>query len=163
MQQEEIEIQLWEFIDGNCTAEEQAHISGLIATDAKWKACYEDLLSFHRSVQANVQPRQTAPGFTENVMTALDASASRYAARKRMLTLSIRVIAAFFILSIVLLLSYALIDAGGLSFSPSEYRLPEIHMPEVRLPSYSPFIAGLVAVIILLAAVDKLLRNRSAA
>ncbi len=161
MQQEEIEIQLWEYIDGNCTAEEQARISGLIVTDAAWKACYEDLLSFNRSVQEDAMPEATTPGFTENVMNVLDTAAQRYAARKRTLNLCIRAVAAFFIVSITLLLSYALIAAGGISFSPSEYPLPEIQIPEVQLPTYTPFIAGLLAVIMLLAAADKLLRKKT--
>jgi anti-sigma factor RsiW len=161
MQQEEIEIQLWEYIDGNCTAGEQARISGLIATDSHWKACYEDLLSFQHSVQADAVPELTTANFTENVMSVLDASASRLAARKRMLTLSIRIIAAFFIVSIGLLLSYALVDAGGVSFSPSEYQLPDIQLPQVHLPTYAPFIAGLLAVIMLLAAGDNILRGKT--
>jgi hypothetical protein len=161
MQQEEMEIQLWEYIDGTCTTEQRSRISALIATDAVWKACYEDLLSFQHSVQADAVPERISANFTENVMSVLDASANRLAARKRMLTLSIRVIAAFFIVSIVLLLSYALIDAGGVSFTPSEYRLPDIQMPQVQLPSYTPFIAGLLAVIMLLAAFDKMLRKKT--
>ncbi len=161
MQQEEIELQLWEYIDGTCSADEQARISALIATDAVWKACYEDLLSFQHSLQADATPERTSANFTENVMSVLDASASRLAARKRMLTLSIRIIVAFFIMSIGLLLSYALIDAGGVSFASSEYQLPKIELPEVQLPSYAPFIAGLSVVIMLLAAIDKMLRNRT--
>lgn len=161
MQQEEIEIQLWEYIDGTCTAEQQGRISSLIADDATWKTCYDDLMSFHHNMRKNTVPEQTSSHFTKNVMGVLDVSASQLAARKRMLTLSIRVIAAFFIISIALLLSYALIDAGGVTFSPSEYRLPDIQLPEVQLPSYAPFIAGLLAVIMLLAAFDKVLRNKT--
>jgi len=161
MQQEEVEIQLWEYIDGTCTAEQRGRINALITNDATWKACYEDLLSFHHNVQGDIHLHPTSPAFTEKVMGVLDVSASRLAARKRMLTLSIRVIAAFFIISIALLLSYALIDAGGVSFAPSEYRLPDIQLPQVQLPSYTPFIAGLLAVIILLAAFDKMLRKKT--
>ena len=161
MQQEEIEIQLWEYIDGTCTAEEQGRISSLIADDATWKTCYDDLMSFHHNMRKDTMPEQPSSHFTKNVMGVLDASASRLAARKRMLTLSIRVIAAFFIVSIVLLLSYAFIEAGGISFSPSEYQLPDIQLPQVQLPAYAPFIAGLLAVIMLLAAFDKMLRRKT--
>ncbi len=161
MQQEEIEIQLWEYIDGNCTAEERARISVLVATNETWKACYADLLSFHNNVQEHVMPEQSATNLTENVMGVLDASANRFATRKRMLTISIRAVAAFFIVSIVLLLSYALIEAGGITFSPSEYKLPDMQLPRVQLPSYAPFIAGLLAVIMLLAAFDKMLRGKT--
>lgn len=161
MQQEEIEIQLWEYIDGTCTAEQRGRISALIAEDATWKACYEDLMSFHDDMQTGTKPEQTTANFTGNVMGVLDASASRLAARKRMLTLSIRIIVAFFIMSIGLLLSYALIDAGGVSFASSEYQLPDIQLPQVQLPSYTPFIAGLLAVIMLLAAFDKMLRGKT--
>lgn len=161
MQQEAIEIQLWEYLDGTCTAEERARISGLIATDARWKGCYDELVSFDQGLRRDMVPEKTTSGFTDNVIAALDASTSRFAARKRMLTLSIRAIAAFFIVSIVLLLSYALVDAGGLSFSPSEYQVPEIRVPELQLPSYAPFIAGLLAVIMLLAAGDNVLRGKN--
>lgn len=161
MQQEEMEIQLWEYIDGTCTAEQRSRISALIANDVVWKACYEDLLLFQHSVQADALPELTTANFTENVMNVLDASAKRLAARKCMLTLFIRIIAAFFIVSIILLLSYAFIEAGGISFSPSEYQLPKIKVPEVQLPGYTPFIAGLLAVIMLLAAFDKMLRKKT--
>lgn len=161
MQQEEMEIQLWEYIDGTCTAEQQNRISALIADDATWKACYDDLISFQHSVHADALPELTTANFTENVMSVLDTSASRLAARKRMLTLSIRIIVAFFIMSIGLLLSYALIYAGDVSFASSEYQLPDIQLPQVQLPSYTPFIAGLLAVIMLLAAFDKMLRGKT--
>lgn len=161
MQQEEMEIQLWEYIDGTCTAEQRDRISALIADDATWKACYDDLMSFHHNMRTDTMPEQTTANFTGNVMGALDASASRFAARKRKLTFSFSVIAAFFIVSIILLLSYAFIKAGGISFSPSEYQLPKIKVPDVQLPGYTPFIAGLLAVIMLLAAFDKMLRRKT--
>lgn len=161
MQQEEIEIQLWEYIDGNCTAEEQARISGLIANDTMWKACYNELMSFDNSLKAKMVPERSAAAFTEKVMGSIEVSAKRYEARKRMLNLCIRAIGAFFIVLVVSSLIYALKDAQILATPSPEYRLPEMQIPDVQLPTYAPFIAGLLAVIILLAAGDKILRGKT--
>lgn len=162
MQQEEIEIQLWEYIDGNCTVEEQARISGLIAIDSRWKACYNELMSFDNRLKAEMAPEKAAAAFTEKVIDSIEVSAKRYEARKRMLNMSIRAIGVFFIVLVLSSLIYALRDAEILATSSPGYSLPEMQLPDVQLPTYAPFIAGLLAVIMLLAAADKLLRNRSA-
>ncbi len=47
----EIEVRLWEYIDGFSDAQEKSAIEKLIAENAEWKAKYHELLEVHQSYQ----------------------------------------------------------------------------------------------------------------
>ena len=64
---ENIEVKLWEYIDGSSTAEEQSAIEKLIAEHAEWKAKYHELLEVHQSLNL-VELEEPSLRFTKNVM-----------------------------------------------------------------------------------------------
>lgn len=64
---EEMEIKLWEFIDGLVANEERSSIEQLIATNTAWKQKYAELLELHGSLNL-VELEQPSMRFTRNVM-----------------------------------------------------------------------------------------------
>ena len=67
MNHAEIEMRLWEYIDGFSTAEEKSVIEKLVAENAEWKAKYHELLEVHQSLNL-VELEQPSMRFTKNVM-----------------------------------------------------------------------------------------------
>ena len=67
MDHAEIEMRLWEYIDGFSTAEEKSVIEKLVAENAEWKAKYHELLEVHQSLNL-VELEQPSMRFTKNVM-----------------------------------------------------------------------------------------------
>lgn len=63
----EIEIRLWEYIDGFCDQQERIAIEKLIAENATWKARYQELLNLHKSIDL-VELEEPSLRFTKNVM-----------------------------------------------------------------------------------------------
>jgi len=64
---DEMEIKLWEYIDGFSNDEERSVIEKLIAENAEWKAKYHELLEVHQSLNL-VELEQPSLRFTRNVM-----------------------------------------------------------------------------------------------
>lgn len=67
MDNDEMEIKLWAFIDGFVTGEEGSAIEKLIAENTEWKNKYAELLQVHESLNL-VELEQPSMRFTKNVM-----------------------------------------------------------------------------------------------
>jgi hypothetical protein len=65
-----IEEILWNYIDGNCTPEEQKIINALIAEDEAYRIKYQELLSLDKQFSA-VELDEPSMAFTYNVMEAI--------------------------------------------------------------------------------------------
>lgn len=63
----DIEVRLWEFIDGGSSDAERSAIERLIAENAEWRAKYQELLEVHRSLNM-VELEEPSLRFTRNVM-----------------------------------------------------------------------------------------------
>lgn len=108
MNQQEIEVQLWEYIDGVCTTGMQLHIEQMISTDEHWKNCYRKLLTIHHSIKHDLAPEQPPMRFTKNVLDIIAGTAITAPTRKYINPIIINVIASFFIISISGLIIYAI-------------------------------------------------------
>jgi hypothetical protein len=108
MKQEEIEMQLWEFIDGTCNEADKDRISLLVSTDEVWKTKYAELTAFHRSIAIDLATEQPSMRFSQNVMDVIAKEHIAPATKKYINKGIIRGIAAFFIISISLVLVYSL-------------------------------------------------------
>jgi|SRR5579875_2393601 len=64
---QDIEMRLWEYIDGACNSHEQSAIEQLIAEHAAWRAKYHELLEINQLMQAS-ELEQPSLRFTKNVM-----------------------------------------------------------------------------------------------
>jgi hypothetical protein len=65
--QQNIEERLWEYIDGQSTAEERSVIEQLLATDRAWKEKYGELLDLDQLAQSSTL-EEPSMRFTKNVM-----------------------------------------------------------------------------------------------
>lgn len=63
----DIELRLWEYIDGFSNDAEKSVIEKLIAENAEWKAKYHELLEVHQSLNL-VELEEPSLRFTKNVM-----------------------------------------------------------------------------------------------
>jgi len=61
---------LWNYIDGNCTADEQKIITSLIDRDEAYRAKYRELLSLNKEFSA-IELDEPPMAFTYNVMEAI--------------------------------------------------------------------------------------------
>ena len=65
--QNDIEVRLWEYIDGLSSNEEKTVIEKLVAENAEWKAKYHELLEVHQSLNL-MELEEPSLRFTKNVM-----------------------------------------------------------------------------------------------
>ena len=66
-QQENIEQQLWSYIDGYSSSEERSSVEKLIASNTEWKNKYHELLEVHQLINS-ADLEQPSMRFTKNVM-----------------------------------------------------------------------------------------------
>ena len=66
--QEQMEEQLWSYIDGTVSEEERSFIEKLVATNAEWKDKYRELLDVHDLLNNNLELDEPSMRFTQNVM-----------------------------------------------------------------------------------------------
>jgi hypothetical protein len=64
---DEIEVRLWEYIDGSGSDAERSAIEKLIADNSEWKSKYHELLKVHQSLNF-VELEEPSLRFTKNVM-----------------------------------------------------------------------------------------------
>lgn len=163
MQPEEIEIQLWDYIDGTCSDADRERISLMISTDSAWKQQYIELLAMHSIMQTDLKPMPVGKAFTGNVMKQLAPAAKP--ATKRLLNFSIKAVACFFIVAVVGLSIYAIINTDwNFTTQATSVHLPELDLalPEsnFNISSSGVAIAGFSAVVLLLMMADNLFRKR---
>jgi hypothetical protein len=103
----DIEVKLWEYIDGFSDAVEKTAIEKMIAENAEWKAKYHELLEVHQSINL-VELEQPSLRFTKNVMEEIARLHIAPAAKQYINKKVIWGIAAFFITVIASFLIYGL-------------------------------------------------------
>jgi hypothetical protein len=125
---DEIEIVLWDYIDGNLDAAEQQRVTELIAKDVAWKQAYESLLALHEHAGEIIPAEQPSMRFSKNVMEAIAHMRITPATRKYINTRLVKGMAAFFLLAIFGLLGYALFqfDFGSIPVPSVADNLPVV-------------------------------------
>lgn len=64
----EMEIRLWDYIDGRSDPKETSFIEQLIASQQEWKRKYEELLEVHQLAISHIDLDEPSMRFTQNVM-----------------------------------------------------------------------------------------------
>lgn len=115
---------LWDYIDGNCTAEEHAQISRLIEHDEEYQRIYTGLLQLHNEFNA-IELDEPPMAFTHHVMEQIRTQQASVPLKAAVNKYLIWGIAALFIGSIVLLFVFML---SGINWSAGQntLQLPEI-------------------------------------
>jgi hypothetical protein len=104
---EEMEVRIWEYIDGLTTSTEKAGIEKLLEENAVWKEKYHELLHLHQSLNL-VELEQPSLRFTRNVMEEISRHSIAPAARKYINNKVILGIGIFFITTIIGFLIYGI-------------------------------------------------------
>jgi len=161
MQQEEMEIQLWEYIDGTCSHDERVRISQLINTDELWKQKHAELTAFDTKMHTELGPATTAPGFAAQVMGGINPVTT--GRNKAALNISIKAVACFFIVITVVSLGYVLFNTDWNFKQPGTTPALKFTVPTVNLnlPEHTAAVAGFAAILLLLLAVDTILRKKT--
>lgn len=127
----EIEVKLWEYIDGMVEPSERSAIEQLIAGNAEWRAKYHELLDLHHSINL-VELEEPSLRFTRNVMDEIARHQIAPATREYINRKIIWGIAAFFLTVIVSFVIYGLAQIdwsagssdgtiGGVDFRQVDY------------------------------------------
>ncbi|HEY8780252.1 MAG TPA: hypothetical protein VIM16_01450 [Mucilaginibacter sp.] len=153
---------LWNYIDGNCTADEQKIITSLIDRDEAYRAKYRELLSLNKEFSA-IELDEPPMAFTYNVMEAIRTEHAQKPLKAAINKRIIKAISIFFVLTIFVLLAFTLgsmhLSAGNNSFNV----LSGLKMPDLTKYITKPVIFGFLFfdVVLALYLFDTFLRRSS--
>jgi len=127
-----IEEQLWNYLDGLGTEQEREHISYLIASDKVYQQKYNELLTFNQeleSIELDVPPM----AFTYNVMESIRNEAASKPLKAAIDNRIIKSIAAFFAVTILVLLGIALANTHWDGTLGDNMHIPfNLHLPSLK-------------------------------
>jgi len=157
-----IEEKLWNYIDGTCSDEEKKAIDILIAQDEVYRRKYEELLVLNQEF-SKMELDEPPMAFTYNVMEAIRAEHAQQPLKAGIDKRIIKGISGFFIISILLLVIYALstVRLGPVNIS---VHLPDsLKLPDIKNYLSKPVLEGFVFfdVVLGLFLFDAYLRKRS--
>jgi hypothetical protein len=122
---------LWNYIDGNCTADEQKAITELITKDEAYRLKYQELLNLNKEFMA-MEIDEPPMAFTYNVMEAIRTEHAQQPLKASINNKIIIGIAAFFVLTIVTLLVYALSHVNITAASTPSPLASNLKVPDLR-------------------------------
>ena len=126
-----IDEQLWDYIDGRCTAEAHERISRLILHDEQYRRQYDELMQLHADF-SGIELDEPPMAFTYHVMEGIRAQEAAVPLKAGINKYIIRGIAAFFILTIGVLLFMALSQVNWHA-GAATVKLPvEVNITQVR-------------------------------
>jgi len=125
-----MEEQLWNYIDGSCTPDEQKNIGSLIAADEAWRVKYHELLNLSKEFSA-IELDEPPMAFTYNVMEVIRAEQASVPLKSVINKRIIWSIAVFFVFTIAALLVYIIantkLSAANISIqTPDNFKIPNI-------------------------------------
>ncbi|SFH13365.1 anti-sigma factor [Pedobacter insulae] len=152
-----IDEQLWSYIDGNCTPDEQSKIEARLAIDVEYYTVYKGLIKVNEQLN-NLDFEEPSMSFARNVMDKVNLELKPVALKTSIDNRIIYSIGAFFVLSILGLYIYA-IATNTASF--------DFKMPTMNLDTGKYINAGTIQVFLLvdvalgLLYLDSFLRKRT--
>lgn len=159
-QEQNIEQQLWSYIDGNSSGEERSFIEKLLQSNLDWKNKYHELLEIHQLINA-AELEQPSLRFTKNVMEKIAQYHIAPATKNYINKKIIWGIAAFFITLITgfLIYGFAQIDWNDKSDSTLPVDLSQVDFSKIF---NNNFVNGFMMVNVLLGLVllDRVLANK---
>jgi hypothetical protein len=108
---EDMEVRLWNYIDGINEAEKKSAIEKLLNENSMWRAKYQELLDLHQLVQAS-ELEQPSMRFTKNVLEEIAKYQIAPAAKEYINKKIIWGIAGFFITLIISFIIYAIMQVN---------------------------------------------------
>ncbi|MBO9201186.1 MULTISPECIES: anti-sigma factor family protein [Niastella] len=164
---ENIEERLWDYIDGAGSAEERLFVEQLIASNAAWKARYQELLELQDLLSHRLELDEPSMRFTQNIMEAISKHHIAPAAKTYINKRIIWSIAGFFLCCIIGFLIAGLAQVhwtGGSTTDNSLVNLNKINLDKVDTSKFFnntyTTIFMMVNVVLGLVALDMYLRGR---
>ncbi len=102
-----IEEQIWDYIDGNLTEDQQTAIQHKIATDETYKSVYQELLAIHQQMET-MELEEPSMSFTRNVMEQVQLEMAPVSLKTKVDGRIIYCISGFFILLLLSVLIYVI-------------------------------------------------------
>lgn len=115
MQRQQMEEQIWNYIDGHASEQEVSFVERMIAADMEWQKKYRELLEVNQLLKTNIELEQPSLRFSKNVMEQIRTFKPAPATVQYINKNIIRGIAAFFILTIGGLLVYSFTQVSWVS------------------------------------------------
>jgi hypothetical protein len=161
-QNEEMEMQIWAFIDDSCNPMDKTRIAMLVQQNAEWREKYEELVELHAGITQNMELDEPSLRFSRNVMDAVGATKMVRSTKQYINKSIIRGIAAFFIgvISVCIIYAFATINWNA---APGEV-LKGVNLDNLKLDHIlNPGVLNIIIainIILALALADKILRKR---
>ena len=159
MREQDIEMQIWDYLDQQCTEEEKKHIAILIEKDVLWRQKYTELQVLHLTLNAQ-EPEHPSLRFVQNVMDVVSQEHIAPSAKAYLNKWIIRGIATFFLAVITTLLVTVLDNSGSPTGSDMiRFSVPKFVLPDFSLNalSYGFLLLNIIAALVL---IDTLLRRK---
>ncbi|MBO9634313.1 MAG: hypothetical protein J7578_14455 [Chitinophagaceae bacterium] len=158
---ENMELRLWDYIDGLSSTEERSFIEKLIEENIEWRRKYHELLDAHQLLQQNIELDEPSMRFSANVMDAIAHEKIAPAASSYIKKPVIRGIAIFFLVSFVAMLVYVgvSLDWSALNKPNSSFKLPELNLGKYMSSTLFNSMA-IVTVVLALALIDTAIRKK---
>lgn len=171
MQKSSIQEQIWNYIDGSTTAAEKAYAEKMISTNEEWKTAYREQLELHQLLAKETELEQPSMRFSKNVMDAVSGMMPKPATKTYINKYIIRSIAAFFILTISVILVYALAKVNWTTGTGTANLLPfdfnQMRLPQLNISKYVNTtvinVVFMVALVLGLMFFDGILRRKKSA
>ena len=158
---ENMETRLWDYIDGLSNEQERSFVARLIEENNEWRNKYHELLDIHQLMQQHMELEEPSMRFSQNVMDAIANEKIAPAASSYIKKSVIRLISAFFLLSIggLLVYMFANLDWNALNSQQPAYKLPELNLSRY-INSTLFYGMAFVTVVLSLALLDTTLRKK---
>jgi len=162
-QEQNIEQQLWEYIDGISSSEERTSIEKMLQSNLEWKNKYHELMEIHQLMNT-AELEQPSMRFTKNVMEKIAQYHIAPAAKNYINKKIIWGIAGFFFTLIIVFLIYgfAQVDWTSPTDSKSAIDLSRLSQVDFSKIFNNNFVNGFMMVNVLLGLVllDRVLANK---
>lgn len=117
-----IEEQLWDYIDGNCSAIEKTEIEAKITANAHYSDTYKELLLVHSELD-KIEFEEPSMSFTRNVMEQVNLELKPVALKTKVDNRIIYSIGGLFIVAILSIFGYVIASADW----TFKFDLPQIN------------------------------------
>lgn len=162
---EDMEIQIWAYIDRSCSEAEYNRVADLIATNPEWQEKHHELIAFHHDLTTETDLIKAPENMAEHILQAIPAKqqVSGISRKIQVITWCIRAVAAFFIISMGICLINIIPTIEITTYAGNmlpefnwNYNVPELAMSNNSRYVYIAYI-GLIAIVVIS---DYLLRKK---
>ena len=153
----QIEEQLWNYIDGNCTAEEGVQIKARLLVDDQYQKVYEELLAVNKALD-HLDFEEPSMSFSRNVMERVNLEIKPVALKTKVDNRIVYSIMAFFLLSMLGIVGYV-VSQSDVNYSASLSKINiQLDTEKIFTPTFLK-VFFMIDVILMLLFIDSYFRK----